>query len=117
MGKISVRRLVMFKLVICFFGVMGAMMFLMGTEQYAVGQRTDVDSGIIMEIVGNLLHVQGERGDHIFELLGGCSWCEEGEAIAAVFQGVTRVELVPDPNRLKRPPVKGFIVRDGRREF
>jgi hypothetical protein len=105
------------KLAICLLAVMGAMISPMGTEQYAIGQRTDTDSGTITEIVGNLLHMEGEKGNHIFELLAGCSWCEEGEAISAVFQGVTRVELVPDPNRLKRPPVRGFIVRDGRNEF
>jgi len=83
----------------------------------AHGQWVDSDSGIILEMSGAYIYMQGEKGNHVFEMVGACTWCEEGESITAVFEGLTRVEIYPRPNRLQRPAVRGLIVKDGRQEF
>lgn len=78
---------------------------------------SDVDTGVIASITDDMVYMQGQRGVHVFQLMGICSWCEEGADIVAVFQGLTHATIAPYPNYFHKPPVRTLVVRDGREEF
>ena len=46
---------------------------------------TEYDAGIIERIADDRIYVKGEFGDHVFEIIGICSWCEEGLEVSYDF--------------------------------
>jgi hypothetical protein len=78
---------------------------------------SDVDTGVIAALSDDTVYMQGQQGVHVFQLMGICSWCEEGADLAAVFEGLTHATLAPYPNYFGKPPVRALVVKDGREEF
>lgn len=74
------------------------------------------DEGFIEAIVDENIVVQGFLGTHVLELLGVCSWCEVGTSVAVRFISHTRAELREAETTIRRPPIRVFIIRDGRGE-
>ena len=75
---------------------------------------TEYDGGIIERIVDDRIYVKGEMGEHIFEILGVCSWCEEGLEVSIAFKGYTRATLQPKSPGFQGRPLQVLIIRDGR---
>ncbi len=87
-------------------------------ERYdALAWISDVDTGVIAAMTDDTVYMQGQQGVHVFQLMGICSWCEEGADIVAVFQGLTHATLAPYPNYFNKPPVRSLVLKDGREEF
>ncbi len=78
--------------------------------------RVESIGGTIQEISEQAVYVLGDRGINVFELIGVCSWCEDGLDVVVVFQSPTMATMRPEPNLMKNKPVRMFIVRDGREE-
>jgi hypothetical protein len=78
--------------------------------------RAEYDGGLIETISESKIHVQGSRGQHIFEPIGMCSWCEVGIDVLITFHGLTRATLRPKSESFSGRPVKAFILRDGREQ-
>lgn len=80
----------------------------------AWGASSDFDSGPITAIDEGIIYVTGNKGEHSFEPIADCTWCEVGMEVSIRFHGVTRATLKAfnDPTRLR--PVQTFIVKDGR---
>ena len=81
---------------------------------YLRGLSFDYDGGVIQSIVDDRIYVKGELGDHIFEPIGVCSWCEEGVEVSIAFQGYTRATLQPKSLPFPVRPLPVLIIRDGR---
>ncbi len=75
---------------------------------------TEYDGGIIERIADDRIYVKGELGDHIFEIIGICSWCEEGLEVSIAFKGYTRATLQPKSPSFQGRPSQVLIIRDGR---
>ncbi|MGB9616822.1 MAG: hypothetical protein ACP5M0_02675 [Desulfomonilaceae bacterium] len=87
-------------------------------EQYdALAWISDVDTGVIASMSDDTVYMQGQAGQHVFQLMGICTWCEDGADIVAVFEGLTHATLAPYPNYFGKPPVRALVVKDGREEF
>lgn len=78
---------------------------------------SDVDTGVIASMYEDAVYMQGQKGQHVFQLMGICTWCEEGADIVAVFEGLTHATIAPYPNYFNKPPVRVLVVKDGRDEF
>jgi hypothetical protein len=74
------------------------------------------DSGVIDEIYNDRIHVKGNSGSYIFEMISPCSWCEQGAVVFINFENYSRANMVPVPNFLQTSPIKLFIIKDGREE-
>ena len=72
------------------------------------------DTGIIQEIIGDRIYVQGKLGAYIFEMINTCSWCERLADVAVVFENFSRASMHPYPNPLDMASVQLFIVKDAR---
>lgn len=82
-------------------------------------QAADYDSGSIDLIVEDTLYIEGTKGVYVVELLGLCTWCEEGLEVLVQFLGATRASIKPyrEPGDFSSfKPVKALIIRDGRYE-
>ncbi len=75
---------------------------------------TDYDSGPIVSISEGMIHVKGNKGDHIIEPIGVCSWCEADLEVLITFKGFSRGALRPYVGGSATREIKAFIVRDGR---
>jgi len=75
---------------------------------------TEYDGGIIERIADDRIYVKGEMGDHVFEIIGVCSWCEEGLEVSIAFKGYTRATLQPKSPSFQGRPLQVLIIRDGR---
>jgi len=76
--------------------------------------RVEYDGGLIQSIADDKIYVKGEMGDHIFEPIGTCSWCEEGVEVSIAFTGYTRATLQPRSQSFRGRPLPVLIIRDGR---
>ena len=72
------------------------------------------DTGIIQEIIGDRIYVQGKLGGYIFDMINTCSWCERHADVAVVFESFSRASMHPYPNPLNMASVQLFIVKDAR---
>ena len=84
------------------------------TPNHLCGLSFDYDGGVIQSIVDDRIYVKGQLGDHIFEPIGVCSWCEEGIEVSIAFQGYTRATLQPKSLPFPVRPLPVLIIRDGR---
>jgi len=78
---------------------------------------SDVDTGVIAAMVDDTVYMRGQQGEHVFQLMGMCPWCEEGADIVAVFQGLTHATIAPHPNYFAKPTVRALVVKDAREQF
>ena len=92
---------------VCFFSILI-------TPNHLWALRVEYDVGIIENIVDDKIYVKGDRGDHIFEPVGTCSWCEESVEVSIAFQGYTRATLQPKSQSFRGRPLPVLIIRDGR---
>jgi hypothetical protein len=94
----------------------GSLLFALVLEGLVFAQdyipRTD--TGIIQEIIGDRIYVQGKLGAYIFEMINTCSWCERQADVAVVFESFSRASMHPYPNPLDMGSVQLFIVKDAR---
>ncbi len=88
--------------------------FILITPNHLWALRIEYDGGLIERIGEDRIYVKGEMGDHIFEPIGVCSWCEEGIEVSIVFQGYTRATLQPKSQSFRGKPLPVLIIRDGR---
>lgn len=98
-----------FLFLICFILIFASEMFAQIFEM----QR---DSGVIKEIYGDRVYVEGNLGSHIFEMISPCSWCEQGTTVFIFFENFSRATMIPVPNLLETAPIKLFIIKDGRED-
>ncbi len=83
-------------------------------ECYSQSYLPTSDTGPIKEIYGDKIYVQGELGNHIFEIISPCSWCELNTSVIVTFVSSTRATMVPEFNILQSAPIQLFIIKDGR---
>jgi hypothetical protein len=88
--------------------------FILIAPYYSWGLSFDYDGGVIQRIVDDRIYVKGELGNHVFEPIGVCSWCEEGVEVSIAFKGYTRATLQPKSLPFPVRPLPVLIVRDGR---
>ncbi len=81
-------------------------------HQHSLG--ADYDAGIIERIVDDQIYVRGDLGEHVFEPIGICSWCEEGVEVSVTFKGYTRATLEPKSTSFRGRPLQVLIIHDGR---
>jgi hypothetical protein len=84
------------------------------TPNYLRALGVEYEGGMIERIVDDRIYVKGEMGDHIFEIIGVCSWCEEGLEVSIAFKGYTRATLQPKSPSFQGRPLQVLIIRDGR---
>ena len=72
------------------------------------------DLGVIEEITGDRVYIQGKLGDYIFEMLTTCNWCERSVDVIVNFESFSRASMRPDPNPLNMSSVQLFIMKDAR---
>ncbi len=72
------------------------------------------DLGVIQEITGDRVYIQGRLGDYIFEMLNTCNWCERSIDVIIAFESFSRASIRPDPNPLNMSSVQLFIMKDAR---
>jgi hypothetical protein len=72
------------------------------------------DLGIIQEIIGDRVYIEGRLGNYIFEMLNTCSWCEKSLNVLVSFESFSRASIRPDPNPLNMASVQLFIIKDAR---
>ncbi len=75
---------------------------------------TEYDSGPIVSMPEGMIHIKGNRGDHVIEPIGVCTWCEVDLEVLITFKRYTRVTLRPYVGGSSRREIKAFLVRDGR---
>lgn len=88
--------------------------FVLITPDHLRALRVEYDGGPIQSIVDDKIYVKGELGNHIFEPIGTCSWCEEGLEVSIAFEGYTRATLQPKSQSFRGRPLQVLIIRDGR---
>jgi hypothetical protein len=88
--------------------------FILITPDRLRALRVEYDGGTIQSIVEDRIYVKGETGDHVFEPIGFCSWCEEGLEVSITFRGYTRATLQPKSQAFRGRPLPVLIIRDGR---
>ncbi len=88
--------------------------FIPFAPNYLSALGTEYDGGIIERIADDRIYVKGEMGDHVFEIIGVCSWCEEGLEVSIAFKGYTRATLQPKSPSFQGRPLQVLIIRDGR---
>jgi hypothetical protein len=79
----------------------------------------EYDSGPIASIVDDTVYVEGNNGTYELQLLGLCTWCEEGLEVLIRFDSVAKASMKPQ----KGPDdfsifkaVRALIIRDARYE-
>ncbi|MGC8659274.1 MAG: hypothetical protein ACP5U1_09390 [Desulfomonilaceae bacterium] len=72
------------------------------------------DTGIIKEILGDRIYLEGKLGAYVLEMVTTCPWCETGINVAVHFQSFSRALMTPNPNPLQISGVQTFILRDAR---
>ena len=84
-----------------------------------LSQAADYDSGPINLIVDDTVYIDGNNGVYAVELLGMCTWCEEGIEVLIKFLGFTKATIqpyrAPDDAAIFKP-VRCLLVRDARYE-
>jgi hypothetical protein len=88
--------------------------FILITHTRLCAVSVEYDSGLIERVVDDRIYVKGGLGDHVFEPVGICSWCEEGVEVSIAFQGYTRATLQPKSQSFRGRPLQVLIIRDGR---
>ena len=81
---------------------------------FAQGYSPTSDLGVIQEITGDRVYIQGRLGDYIFEMLNTCNWCERSIDVIIAFESFSRASIRPDPNPLNMSSVQLFIMKDAR---
>ncbi|MBI5248237.1 MAG: hypothetical protein HY912_01970 [Desulfomonile tiedjei] len=84
-----------------------------------VTHAAEYDSGLINHIIDDTVYVDGNNGMYVVELLGMCTWCEEGMEVLIKLPGFMKATIEPyrqpgDVSRFK--PVRALIIRDARYE-
>jgi len=96
--------------------VVATVAFIAASQGPIFALSRDYDSGLIEDISENYIYVRGNRGLHVFEPLGYCSWCEVGLEVEVRFEGPVRATIKPYEETIGGRPVKALIIRDGRED-
>jgi hypothetical protein len=96
------------------FLVLSSLMSVFGAEVSPFGNATD--NGFIVSLEDFNVTIQGDLGLHVFELVGPCTWCEEGVGVQITFLSVSRARMRDIESPSPKAPVNLLIIRDGREE-
>jgi len=85
--------------------------------QSSIVKAAGYDYGPITLIVDDTIYVDGTEGVYALELLGICSWCEEGMEVLINFLDAVTATVRPYNGKSAVSafkPVRTIIIRDGR---